>query len=292
MVKTGRHILAPGRLGRQSCPMASTVWHYTTVESFQKIVEGQQLWLTEASQLNDSSEISYALSVLRQALSTYPRKIPKRVRALMEEAFAEDWDVEIQRDHFVFSASADDGDSLSQWIHYARPDGVAVAFETVPRTLTTREGHDYFGWHPVVYDPADQQELAWSRIETACFQLRLGRTDRSHPLWGRFSDPDPRLLREMLGPHIATTKHPAFAAEREWRYVERGSAVGPPEFRVSGSRMVRFVRVAPESGRLPIVGFRLGPGAPTGEVEVIAEYLRGKGYENLDAGVSSIPYRL
>lgn len=54
----------------QTCSMpACPVYHYTTGESFIKIIQSGELWATQAACLNDTTELTYATEEIRKRVN-------------------------------------------------------------------------------------------------------------------------------------------------------------------------------------------------------------------------------
>jgi hypothetical protein len=119
LAKTGRH------------PVGE-LFHYTTGEGLIGILESGELWATQVSCLNDSSEIRYALSMLR---GFFTDKVTDPGLDLDEkfvcERVVEDLSVDgaLTSEWFV-ACFTEEKDDLSQWRAYGRGEGgYAIGFD-------------------------------------------------------------------------------------------------------------------------------------------------------------------
>ena len=46
-----------------------SLYHYTTTDSFIKIIESEKLWLTNCRFMNDSSELQYPIDITKKAIN-------------------------------------------------------------------------------------------------------------------------------------------------------------------------------------------------------------------------------
>lgn len=107
-----------------------TLYHYTSASGALGIIGQGLLWATEASYLNDSSELLYTLDKLKDAWEDEYKKLDELMPVLpgMSEA--------IQNRMYgatFIACLCEKKDLLSQWRGYAFPGGYAIGFDT--RTL-------------------------------------------------------------------------------------------------------------------------------------------------------------
>jgi DUF2971 family protein len=104
------------------------VYHYTSIDTMMKIVESESIWATSVCYLNDTSEQSHFLNLVRKRLPSIAfRNSDDREAAV---AFLSKPEGGFERRPFIASFSAD-GDSLPQWRSYCHEgNGVAIGFST------------------------------------------------------------------------------------------------------------------------------------------------------------------
>ena len=102
------------------------MWHYTSFVALQSILASQKFWLSDMTQVNDRSELTYFADVLRPIIIR--KSIPKDVKArFLRETymfgFGNAW--------FGYVASfCRSADRLGQWERYAdRGKGIAISFD-------------------------------------------------------------------------------------------------------------------------------------------------------------------
>jgi hypothetical protein len=74
-------------LGCREVTPQEIIWHYTTGDALLSIVQSDTLYATQASCLNDSTELRYALQLLRDAFLDLKTliHIPKKKRRILSE---------------------------------------------------------------------------------------------------------------------------------------------------------------------------------------------------------------
>ena len=93
------------------------VYHYTTLDALQKIVESQELWLTDYAYLNDSSEVHHGLNLAKEALSTQLASLTRDERQIFEALFKLQTE---NQPRICVACFSFERDSLSQWRGYRR----------------------------------------------------------------------------------------------------------------------------------------------------------------------------
>ncbi len=96
----------------------SLIYHYTSVESFYKIITSGKIWLSDARRMNDYKEIEICLKLLESLSDVYPQVS----ETLPAQIFFQNMpDV----DYYICSFS-EHSDLLSQWFRYGQ-DGAGMA---------------------------------------------------------------------------------------------------------------------------------------------------------------------
>ncbi len=281
-----------------------TVWHYTDAAGLLGILTSQSLFASAASAMNDAEELSYGEHLFRDAWDNYKAEKPNlelpTVRFMDEILGTALFDDESA----VYALSASlEGDLLNQWHHYGSSSGYAVGidssigFAAQPQPTKTQNEMPIIykslfplGWGRVVYSEPKQQSLA-----RAFIPLILQATPGGPASWAHAANTDkwPDAVnqeRTILRSLACFLKNPAFAAEREARFVtDYASDDGRPEFRVSGGRLLPFTRLASVSGRLPIREIIVGPTADGRAISEVKLLLASRGYEDVIVSPSRVP---
>lgn len=294
-----------------------TVFHYTSTAGLISIVSNNELWLSEATFLNDRREIEHGRRLACGRLEAQiAKEVSPEVRAMLERArsrFADWSDPEVYVACFSF-----EGDDLTQWRAYGGIDGpVAIEFEHSPMMFGyTAEGV----LDRVLYDTSDQQWVFDNMLAAFADAYREDVRDpiafeRKGPPLSRDEEDDivATSLYHALWQHIVTCKDPAFIAEREVRFIYtahdfRQSSMSwvpehpAPRFRERGGRVIPYLtsknldfqnldRVG-ETPKLPIRSVRIGPVAEPSVIERgVRRLLDVHGHGAAQITGSTAPYR-
>ncbi len=114
----------------ESLPQIEKVYHYTSQEAFQKILEGKEIWMSNALAMNDPGELRFGIDIVENIIkerASAPTVLDwireeKRNFSNYRESF---WSTE---PYFLFSVSEKRND-VNQWMHYGdKGKGVALEF--------------------------------------------------------------------------------------------------------------------------------------------------------------------
>jgi hypothetical protein len=225
----------------------STLYHYTTALGLLGIIQSNRLWASNARFLNDSSEIAYAVDVVREAITWVTKNYPVPLPS--------DFSNQLGQDLAAFEAEArvyvccfcSAGDLLSQWRGYgAQGGGYAIGFDTKglgdrevanpPRPILRR----------VVYDPETQQRLVRTWLQAVCDVAAAGReaeADARSKLRSRLNALISTFTM-LLSEFLICFKNPAYVEEQEWRLIQFGRVDGKeiikPVFRAAGGRIIAY----------------------------------------------------
>jgi hypothetical protein len=247
-----------------------TLYHYTSAAGALGIIERGVLWATEASYLNDSSELLYSLEKLKDAWEDEYKKLDELAPVLA--GISETIKNRMHGATFI-TCLCEAKDLLSQWRGYASPGGYAIGFDTraLHKNYVKRSREGILA--SVSYDAARSEGAAqrWATDAITRWKKEFprGLVDHIRDLAAvkeavaanedEFrEDPDgfirgvlqqdsvvDALARKLFEFHqqsfgylplaAAFHKDPAFSAEREWRLV-----TGRPMTRDGMSQGVRF----------------------------------------------------
>jgi len=208
------------------------LYHYTSIESFKKIIESQNIRATRYDQMNDMSEVQLGLKILLEAVKKYKTDDSfldyKKFLISGIEGYREET-LEV----YVLSLSAVE-DSLDQWRAYAPRGGVAIGFDykKVQKGFLldiTRKVGGVQVKNPIRPDPAN-------RLMRCQYTDNNGNLDLRSVVAKRFFKPNSyselfkrqesiaqkifySLLSVTIYQTICSIKHGAYASEKEWRCV-------------------------------------------------------------------------
>lgn len=305
------------RFYRTAAP--SLIYHYTSSAALISIVTNNELWLSEATYLNDRHEIELgrrlACDLVRSRISVEPSS---DVRAMLELAlsyFDSRTDPQVYVACFSF-----EGDDLTQWRAYGGTNA-PVALELEHNSLMfgyTSEGL----LNRVMYDADDQR---WVFDQLLAAYADAYREDIRDPVPVERRGPPITIDEESkivagslyyaLWHYIVTCKDPAFASEREVRFIytahdhsQEGSSRTwypehpAPRFRERAGRVIPYLTSSNlefsnmdrirEAVKLPIRSVRIGPTAEPALIQRgIRRLLDTHGHQDATVTVSTSPFR-
>ena len=208
-----------------------TLFHYTTIEGLQGIIESRSIWATDTRYLNDFSENNYSKRILQQALinfcqetpafnkNTTPNKSPgyhflKILEENIQTLFPSD------KFSFYVCSFSEQKDLLSQWRGYGQNGtGFSIGFNVNKLSQCLKKSN--FDIRPCIYEEKIQKQLMRALIkETASqFMDEIGYSNNIEETWdneGKFILADFMMKFIKLAP---TLKHPKFEGEEEWRVI-------------------------------------------------------------------------
>lgn len=284
-------------------------WHYTNADGLMGILENHHIWASAPQVLNDLSEVQYGAGIVRAALRELIEKdlLGEPYGAYLAQVVGDDW-VDIMQSRIFVASASREPDLLGQWRNYANTDGFALGFELdgkwgsrtvmregVPTLLTPLLS----GWFNVVYNTDEQYMIARNAL------LFSAKAPPATALkdWGSRPETWADLAshtRLLLSTVPMTMKHPAFADEREVRYIG-GATNDQVHFRSTSGRVVPFTKV----GRLgatrgpginesdapfPVFEIICGPSCRPGTIQIAKRLLASQGIENIEVRQSEIPF--
>jgi hypothetical protein len=193
------------------------LYHYTSLETIQKILEFDDIRLTQAEYSNDQRELEEARILMVDRLANHGS--PAAFRNAVKAAY----DVQAgSLDVYVFCMSTGivgtplPQDMLSQWRAYGQ-DGRGGCLTLDSNELAALAFHFPAGLrhNPVIYDPA---------VQIALIDGILTQGSALHP-------GTPTAIGATVGALIFVTpliKHPGFAEEQEWRLIYTPLEEAPP----------------------------------------------------------------
>lgn len=221
-----------------------TLWHYTTARGALGIISSKSIYATHIRYLNDPSEVSYGVEVVRDACDRYLADVKnERSRSFLTQLSAALTEsAPILTDAYVACFSEEE-DNLNQWRLYAA-EGGGYAVGASSAALKRLSGDLGFELVEMIYGKSKQGRLVETLLERAC-----GLLERIPD--GPKSDEQVKgIVRSTqvdLTKCIVRAKHDAFRNEQEWRLVcvaaERPAIKKYTEFGERGGLLVPRVKV-------------------------------------------------
>ncbi len=272
------------------------LYHYTTGETLIRIIESGKLWSTQIGCLNDTAEVRYAVEELH-----------KRVRAKLENAHQPETEPLFRRLDEVLATPqletaglfiacfSEQKDDLSQWRAYSGGEGgYAIQFDL--RRLAKSGLLAESLLFKVEYD-VEKQTLFLDDIIKSAEQHFINCEGRQRaPNLDEWAREFVEFYLWRIEIFTALLKHPAFMAEKEWRFVYpfRPDDETPLCFRQRQSIMSRHLPLKLE-GKLPITGIVIGPCRYSQlSRTAVADLLKKGGYDPslCTLEISNVPYRV
>ena len=240
-------------------------FHYARAGTWQQIVRGQELWMTDYRYFLDPSEGLYATSLLYGAiLNDNSLEVFGEIERFM--LLLRNWLIGNLENitHFVCSLCIN-GDSLSLWREYAKENGVAlgVPLEAVEEYARRREGLSVV---LVAYRPAEHAEVIMP-LAKEIVEIINGRGDEA------FDEAMPPSTLDRFARVAVSIKHMAYSTEQEVRIISDRPVEGT-HYRTVGKReRVRYTILslgkcidAAEAKYLPFPKIVGSPGVEVGQI--------------------------
>lgn len=276
-------------------PSTNRLFHYTTADGLQGIIQKNNLRFSDARFVNDGSEITHGLNVFESELdklmegkSPTDRSYAANLKDMLLTSVP-------NYGSWIFCL-CEDGNLLNQWRDYGK-DVVSYCIEF---DLDVMRSSNFFNFNATLFSLIYKPE-----IQTRVMSQLLSDLYKKFTSLGPITDDD--LLNELTYQAagqitwlIYRFKHPAFEAEKEVRFVAfqrtLKKSCGKPGFRASALGLVPFYEWKPnpvdgKEVKLPIRSITVGP-SPHAEVALLAlrEFLMANDYD-VTTTCSYIPIR-
>jgi hypothetical protein len=276
------------------------LYHYTTGQGLIEIIKSGELWSTQIACLNDSSELLYPVTLLREKIhAMLGSASSQQVEFLLKKIDEGLQEPKISTEGRFLTCFSEDGDDLSQWRAYGGGEGgYSLQFDSLylrklPPPVTAFLGK-------VEYERGKQDRFL-EAVLTGCIGFFVDGLQKNRAptmeAWASEFLPYWASLVIMFAPYI---KHPKFGGEREWRlvYLFQDEAIPRTKYLQRSSMMTQHVplRLMMSDGqpRLPLTGVVVGP-CRHKEISAVSVggLLRTCGYSvsDIPVSVTAIPYR-
>lgn len=223
-ILTKHHSIKIDELRNQKSPR---VVYYTDASTAFKILDKQEIWMRNASLMNDYSEINYGLDLIIKSFGRGTRffEIMKTLSVRLEQDdlfsdfanFFDSWIKDLRNNTFLTCVSKhrdneDDFGRLSMWRAYGGDNGVAIVFDAEP--LLREESKLGVYSVPVLYWKEEKALNIYDEIVSNLEECVSYLTMEDWPIFKNH-------LTTYLKLHIISLKHPGFSEEDEWRIFYR-----------------------------------------------------------------------
>lgn len=281
------------------------LYHYTSVEGLKGIVESNALWATSAYYLNDSAEILYGYRVLHAALENWlkEKNLPETsiARGLAESFIRHFGHNALERNIVTpvyLTCFCEEPNLLSQWRAYGKlggyniglqvpMEGIVYGLKPEPRVYTARCVKVEYDRQRQIDRVRELLDFLLPILDEKAVTDSIRAIDVTSPLG--FSQLQ-GSIQEILFEESLGFKDPAFAVEKEWRFIVRsrthlkqGNDDGnhdnlPIQYRTARGILIPYVKLVPSEATTPIVG--------NGKQLPIACVTCGPGGDRISAGMA------
>jgi hypothetical protein len=290
-------------LRRIAMDIPNTLFHFSDSQGLMGILTSHKVWASNADFLNDSSEPSYALEIIKRAFEEVTSKLHSG--STIERALAGFWksamkEYETLGPHIYIFCLSEHDDLLSQWRSYgAYGAGYAMAFDgpELNDLLKASEGQYLLR---VIYEEKQQKEEA-KRIFGQIVSI-VEKAEKEHGRVHLNSEFAPRIDSRIRTAALAEIirlrakfKTSAFSEEGEWRlaqFVHPHVSKPPIKFQAGAKLVKPYLEVIFDRNILPICEVTIGPTlSPDLSKRSVDLLLKKCGYSNTSVKISEVPFR-
>ncbi|WP_233890188.1 DUF2971 domain-containing protein [Paraburkholderia flagellata] len=292
---------------RKAFEEVETLYHYTTAEGFKSILDGREFWATHIAHLNDSSELEYGLTLLKDRLGVLEAVRPNEyVRLFVERAREQFRHAAVMLFRAYVVCFCENGNLLSQWRGYASGGGgysIGLSRHLESPILSNGEAnliekHGLVQLRKILYDGSEQTRLLDELlIGLVPIFEQYGAIMHRERFRVEIVDNAVMQLQTVLADLLPCFKNPSFREEQEWRYVYFAERHPVPNerFRIRNGSFVPYIPLRlldSENGPLRVAQAFCGPTLnPELAIWTVHELAGSLGYTNVDVRPSGIPLR-
>ena len=295
------------------------LYHYTSQEGLLGILQTNKLWMTNILYLNDSSEFTHTLDLVKSELGNrmnHLGKLPADFKSFEWEDMGintkrytvyndmkSDFDFthsDMRPNIYVFSLSKEKND-LSQWRGYC-PNGIGFCIEFNTEKLLNTIKETKYDLIKCIYDKEEKEtivKLLFDSLESLFESGSKNKQDLSYLEPGfktikisykgkieiihylQIMDVSPRMKDE------------SFKNENEYRIVQKVKS-NEKKYRQGNSMIIPYIEgvLVDDDNKLPISKIIVGP-TPHPELSKLSveSLLKSEKYKGVEVEISKIPYR-
>lgn len=267
-----------------------TLFHYTTQNGFLGIIESKSLRMSDNKYLNDTTEYTYAVQLVKGELEK------GKYKEFRNFLYINKFDNSLERikeKYPIFVCSfSEKGDLLSQWRGYcSNGGGFSIGFDKSD-IIRMKGRYREFNFVRCVYKKSSQREFIRKFLNDSVCTFQKFDVSNDEYLKPRFIN----NFFLMLLTIIPMLKHRSFREEREWRIVSNFKKIKSSQikFREGKFAIVPYVefKLANKHEKLNISKIIVGPN-PHMELSLksVKSILSAQNLNCVLAEESSIPYR-
>ncbi len=275
------------------------LYHYTSLDAINGIIESKSLWATDIRYFNDAAEMRHTAEWLQFEIAQRMEK--KAIFGNLLGQFREWIFHRLISGHMLFVVSfTTNGNLLSQWRGYC-PHGRGISLGFNPNHICKFAKQQSFQITRCIYN-SDKKRLIVSQVIDAIEALAQEQGEnkdksKRHPsnsFYDVFEGVEDDLLRIA-----AAIKHPSFQEEQEWRAVSpiiKNYVQAPISYRNGPSMLIPYINfglVQKDEEQIEFEHIFLGPSSNFGlSMHSISNYLSKKMiFTKKGITYCQIPYR-
>jgi hypothetical protein len=270
---------------KMSTTLPDSLTHYTTLQGFMGIIEAKGFWASNASFLNDRSELVHGLNGAEQAISEledvigdeFHQHLPTVINEIKTGALPATY----------VTCFCEHEDLLSQWRGYGGSEqGISIQFRRAALEKGLAKSQAKLA--KVIYSDLSTKKKVRSALAGELKDL----LEWENTLGGQTVEERKAGVFDVVSQLLPRFKHYGFRDEREWRFVvQRSGDDDALQFRAKGTVIAPYIVMTVPGARLPIKSITVGPGR---EMDLTAAsirlYLKQRGY-TVPVNLSRVPFR-
>lgn len=182
------------------------LYHYTTNMGLIGVLSSKKLWATKIQYLNDSEELSYAISMTKDLSEHALTCLVDPIKTKLDK---------ISSINVCTFSLTENGDLLSQWRGYAHSMGYAIGFDK--NSLQKMLGSE-LTLSPCIYNPQHQKETLIDLIREISSDYVQ---EAGHEFSKNAVDKYMEIFVQKFLERAPMIKHPGFEEEKEWRIITK-----------------------------------------------------------------------
>ncbi len=201
------------------------IYHYCPMETFSKIIESKQLWVTRSTKMNDIAEGEWITLSLQKY--TQNPNVPQGDLDFCKDVLSL---ISKYSRHIYITSFSEDGDLLNQWKAYA-DDGKGISIGFQLNSFHTKVMEDRLeDW--CCYD-----EYHVCKVQYLNYDDMENRIATKLKGWQDFSYAPQNIAMHFVRMRSSYKNH-SFSQEREWRLIVEPNLLRDPEKHIWTSRRI------------------------------------------------------
>ena len=265
--------------------------HYTDLHGLKGIVQNKELWLSNASFLNDPEEINHGIAMARKVLKTISKDISDsdvvaKARKKLVDQIAKEIETFNPPEAYIV-CFCEQKDLLSQWRGYSSHQGISISFDT-KKLMQAFQGSN-IDLQKVHYGVNATRDHLMNHIQENLPDIA---DDIEYMIGSLTSVEIKKAFFDLMSKLAPRFKHFGFREEKEWRLIVTNPEKQDILFRPRSQLMLPYVAISSPDNLLPITRVTIGPGIQdTAVSNSIRFFLEKVGYDPDLVCSSRTPYR-